>query len=529
MEQKLVHFSDLVGLTFSDGSVHLRHLEMLFKILVTHLKLDDVEVSFENPNLLITAEDVKVSRKAARRLSVTANDEGVTSTDPVVRALPRPESLLRNIRQSAYNPIEEMLNLLNITKRVEAVEVSLHKMTSLLETLINKENELKRKVGTIDESAESIEKLRASIEEMSSKGSAQQEEESFNVAVTPNPSLLSLPRSESYRSCESQTSKTDEIEAIVKVQLDAALQPIWEKLEKLAGDVCDLQKQMHEFKEHVDDVMFSNEQTEGFLNETKNEIKEFNAKIFCMKCDIKVLAHDFKEAKKNLVDLDFKYEALNNVKTNKSYVDELASQKAYKSDLEKFVKYHEFNPICDVLQLKVGSLDNELEKSKMYMKRTLACFQTKIDDKLEVEELQKFKSTVAEVFEGFLDELRRLIPEFVQNAGHGSTEPIQLNCLACESKIKMTKSAANIPRLNSASQKFKLKLEKIVQTPTKKKFNAGFRDVFGKTQGLRVEKSQVLIPQTKSFLNFGSSLPCFKVDEDKKVVQVNPIECVKNS
>lgn len=46
------NFKNLINATFEDRGVHFKYLKVLFEILVTHLKLNDVQVSVGNQNLV---------------------------------------------------------------------------------------------------------------------------------------------------------------------------------------------------------------------------------------------------------------------------------------------------------------------------------------------------------------------------------------------------------------------------------------------------------------------------------------------
>lgn len=516
-----ISFKDLVNLTFSDGSVHLKHLQMLFKILVQQLVLDDVKVSHEN----LTATELEV-------LAGCAADPSC-STDPVTKAVPKSENLLKNICDSKSNPIADMFNVLNITKRLEAVELSVQQMTSLFDTILEKEAVMEEMIKNCQPTV-----ARKSI----GVDAIDDELEELKEHETPRPSLQTLSNFTIHSGLDddddcSSTSVSGticepiNIEEIVKKQVESQLRDVNEKLEKLKQDFCEIQKEMFGFKEDVADAMFANEQIDGFFNETINEIESFNSKVFCLKTDVKTLIQDGEGLRTNFAELDSKCEAMNIAKANKSYVDELLGQKAYKSDLNKFVTTDEFDVVCDVLRFKVALLDENLPKLRTNMKAHLACLKTEISDKLDKCQLKAFKDQASKSFEVFLNDLKSLLLEMSEKPlGSGGFQALQpeTNCVCCESRIQMKKSTIDVPRLGSASIKFQRDLD---QSAVKKcKSNATLRDVLKLAQTPETSKVGKVGCEKKktNLLNFPNSQPYFEIGPDQVVTAVDPLKSLKS-
>ena len=78
-----VNFNDLLNLTFNGESLHIKHLQLLFKSLVAQLKLNDVELSVSDQNLLLKEYDV---------IQVT-KDENDVKEHPVIATTSKPKTL----------------------------------------------------------------------------------------------------------------------------------------------------------------------------------------------------------------------------------------------------------------------------------------------------------------------------------------------------------------------------------------------------------------------------------------------------
>lgn len=517
-----VSFKDLVSLTFNDGSVHLKHLQMLFKILVNQLNLDDVAVPVDSNNLTPTELNY---------LNICAADP-LCSTDPVTKAVPASEKILKNVCDSKANPIADMFNILNITKRLEAVELLIQKMTSLFDTIVEKQAAMEETIENCRSPAArtsgGVEVADDELEELTVTDTPR-----FSLQTLSNLTVRSLLDDNSSSSSTTETGDATEqinIEETVKKLVESELQNLVNKFDKLKEDFCDIQKEMFGFKEDVADAMFANEQIDGFFNETMNEMKSFNSNIFCLKTDVKTLVQDAEESKKKFSEMDSKFEAFNIAKTNKSYVDELLSQKAYKSDLYKFVTIDEFEPVCDVLRLKVALLDENLPKVRADVRAHLACFKTEIDDKLDKCELKRFKDHASNSFQVFLNDLKILLMEVSEKPlGSGGFQALQIetNCVCCKSQVQMKKSTINVPRLDSASTKFMRKLDQ--SALEKCKSNVALREVLklAKTPETSNIAKNCCEKKKANLTNFPNSQSYFEVAADQVISKIDPLMSLK--
>lgn len=496
-----VNFNDLLNLTFNNGSVNIKHLQLLFKILVAQLKLDDVEVFFSDQNLLSKEYD---------DIQVTENEKEDVKMDPVITTISKPENLAEVLSQEeSSNPLTDMSDLLKITERVEAVEISTKKLTTLIETLLKteKSNEMK--------SEEFLE------DSLISNSPSKKESTTVSLSKHSQSSPITQKSSSASSKCDQYFIDFKDMVEKQIAQIDATSFNASEKLSKLTKNVCDIQKTMMTLQETIDDLMYTCERNDLKSDDTAWEIKDFNSKIFCLKSDVTKLLNNSKEFKLKLVEVDTKYETMNNIKTNKSYVDELWNQKAFKSDLELMLRRDEFDDMTDILRLKFSLLNEHFEKLQENTKKSLACFKSKVDEKLEKQELMKFKDTTTNLFDEFTKELKTLLCELTKNP----LDP-NLNCILCDSKISMMKKAKDIPQLSAITQRFKLNMNKIPIKSAKDTSNEDFRQIFCK----ETKPAKVNVPSCaqKNLLNFPHSHGCFIIAKDNTIFKADPMKCLNN-
>lgn len=509
-DKHLVNFTDLLNLSFDDGSVNLKHLQMVLKILVKQLKLENVEVTSEDQNLLLDVNNVEKSSENVK-----------TKSDSVLKTISEGDEMMKKMSKNDSNPAVDMMEFLNVTKRVEALEVSIQNLASSLEITLKKESLFDKKIET------------QSNEQTSQESRVMQPDESLTEKKKSSTFSSSSDRSPSTSSVKS--SKLDcDTKNFIRQQIDANTQFYTSMMSNLKQNICDIQKQIFEHKELIEDLFYASEQNDLRVDETAQDIKDFNSKIFCLKSDVKMLLNDAKEFKEKFIEMDEKLETINNVKTNKSYVDELWRQKAFKSDLEKLVPRDEFDPMTDILRLKLALLDETCTKLKENLITTLSCFKSEMDEKLDKPELVKFKTQVSELFDAFVNELKVLLQPLVKNpigAGGISDTEAKLNCISCETAITMDKSAVNIPKFGALCHRFVFKLDKI-DMPAKRgsSYPGAIRKLLVADSKPKNEKNRKLSRclQNDSLLNFPNSKPCYIIAQDKTVVRADPLKCLNN-
>lgn len=331
----LLNFNSLLKQTFDNDSLHIKHLQTLFVNLVLHLKLEDVLPG--DRNSLATASD-------SLETSSMDLDEVVPQASEILEVL---------IKDKSSNPIIDLLNILNITKRLEAVEISLRRFTSCKGMM--KEEVEGGKLENLDEQTDSSSKTdsgKSSSASNETETSEHSQQETVLTAetlskqesnVTPPPSLVTTHSSSTANShrCSSPTLSVDlepvTSEDVVKQQIEAANAIIFGIIAKMKLDICDIQKTLGTTQDVLDDLIFSCEQNDITTDRVSADIGNFTSRFFCLKSDVKTLMEDSEQFKKNFIKIEEKFETMNIVKTNKSYVDELLSQKAFKSEIELLV------------------------------------------------------------------------------------------------------------------------------------------------------------------------------------------------
>jgi hypothetical protein len=389
--------------------------------------------------------------------------------------------------------LQMVLKILVTQLKLEEVEVDSSLIESLKNENVDDENEIKRSNDKTVTNSEIPSQSNAKFSKASSK---------FNV---------------------------DGMESFVNQQLEIANQVVNKSLSQITENVCELQKKSNTIQDQIDDLFFACKQNDIRNDEISRGTNNFNSKIFCLKTDVKSLLNDSESFKEKFVEIYRNLETMNKVKTNKSYVDELWNQKAYKSDLEKFVNRDEFDPMTDVLKLKFSLMQEELSKLQENLKTRTACLKLDFDDKMEKNEVLVIKENILRLFEGFKKELQTFLLPFVRNpvsAGGARKLENNMNCIACDTRIEMVKSAETIPKLETMSRRLKLGIDKIDCKKTDSTSKDGFRQLLCSR-----EKSEKIRPKSTknpSLLNFPNSQHCFVIAEDNTIVRADPLKCLNN-
>lgn len=88
----------------------------------------------------------------------------------------------------------------------------------------------------------------------------------------------------------------------------------------------------------------------------------------------------------------------------------------------------------------------------------------------------------------------------------------------------MTKSVANVPRLDMMSRRFKRDLNKTCPN-SKSQSNPEFRRIFCSDE----KKIEEKVVEKDPRLNFPNSQPCYIISKDKSVWKADPLQCLNNS
>lgn len=374
------NFSQLLQATFDNGTIHFKHLEKFLNSLVTKLDLDNVKI----------------------------DNSHSTKSDQIVKLMPSTATLKRELC-SDRNPVGEMMNFVNLTKRVEALEISLQKISSLMQTIIEKnqssddnddddeeettqiknyfqhpdikmekedQNELKEKESQVKGKKESELKEPKGFKKCCTENLNNQfkfEPNKFNeLPLLQSAQICTFKRLE--KACKKKMKDLSneekfanlcdlrELESHLKEQLDEINSIIHSNYLHLSNQICKLQEKASTSETNIEDIFFACEQNEGKIDETILSMNEFNEKIFCLKTDVKDLMKSSKTFKEQFVELNEKCEAINNVKTNKSYVDDQFKLflDIMFDELQKCTKIEWFNEVRNSLKFKTIKVKSKL-------------------------------------------------------------------------------------------------------------------------------------------------------------------------
>lgn len=329
------NLNQLLNAAFENGNVHFKHLEQFLKNLVINLDLNDVSV---------------------------VNKYHSSKNDPIVASIPSANTLKQGLCKEQANPIEDMMNVVNLTKRVEALEISTHKLTSLMQTIIqqqkktndsddsDKEENLKigdepvtepQEVG--GENADNERELKdnkkgfkkcciKNLISVSSEGSLPLNQISTIEQLPCLKTFSVCPFRHLEKACKKKFSEIHadekyanlcdlrELEKHLKEQTDCVTSIANSNLLYLSQQICHLQKQMGTIEGHIEDVFFACEQNDEKIDEAISSMNDFNRKIFCLKSDVKGLISDSSNFKRQIFEMNEKCEAMN--EANKAYVDD---------------------------------------------------------------------------------------------------------------------------------------------------------------------------------------------------------------
>ena len=149
---------------------------------------------------------------------------------------------------------------------------------------------------------------------------------------------------------------------------------------------------------------------------------------------------------------------------------------------------------------------------------------------MDKHELEKFKDSTEKIFDDFVGEIVILLHKLTKSSlGLAGTKhlDLNLNCIACETKLSMKNSAPSVPKLSKISQKFKHELQKIQVISAGDASNENFRQVFCMEEKAQKPKQQNY--ENKKLLNFPSINPCFIVAEDNQIHKSNPMKLLIKS
>lgn len=534
---KLYNFQDLVDLAFNEDSVHLEVLQTILKIVISQLNLDDIKIEFQGSNFekrhvtdfLEISEIIKDNQKILTVKNSLNEPEKPFKIDPVYKSIPSNDQLMEVMCHEADNPVADMIQLLNVTKRVEALEITAHRLTSMIDALLKLDRgSSSEKKNQSSGTKKCTKNLQTPLGTLGSKKGDKLQEFPCISSFAPC-CMEQLLKTESN---SVKHSDIHEFECEIKNQIDSVNNVVSENFFFLQHQMCDMQKKFGVVEEEINDLMYACEINDQKLEETMTEIVDFNSNIFCLKSDVKTLLKEQSEMKSEIEIMEHQIVALEISKADKDDMERELNLKATVIELEKMLPRSEFTPLWEDFNNRIEQNRFNQERNQETIKIIFKQFRTELCDKLEKDELEKFKNLVTTLFDTFVSNLRCLLlgmkKDAIGIAGiRSATGP--LGCLTCQSEMVMHQTAETIPRLDSVATKFKVDVDKYPVTHARnlRRFCGGKKTVTKPTEKVLIKRN-FLTEQESNFLNFPNSQPCFIISTDNLIYKADPIKCLQN-
>lgn len=411
---------------------------------------------------------------------------------------------INQVEQSAesvrVDNLKENFDVINLTKRVEAVENVTKQILSSLEKI---EQIYSCLSGKLEETRIFVNKLHEKIQKINRTPAT-------NGENIPNDVITSccLPfDAEELNLKLDQNSKDIETLKFSQAILDG-------RLDQTNSSYCTMTKEIHKLKENVEDLTFAVEFNEGKTEEIEKDVKQFNARICDIKCDFQKITQNSKCLGDKISKLNKKIDILDDQKADLSHLDESLKQKAFKSDIEFLVRNDVFDSLYDTLQLRTLLLSDQLEKIKINSDISLARLQNQINGKLNSDEILKFNKSLEKNFNNFCKELEVIIKEIISNGLDGAGgKCIDLNCISCDANIVMKTETSEVPKLKPLSQRFLMRTNKNLSSKNQKHFST-IDDVLNLCRSSKMNES---------------NQKCFIISKDNSIFKADPKRCYNNS
>ena len=537
---KLYTLPDLIDLAFDEDSVHLKVLQTVLKIVISQLNLDNIKVELEGCNFERSSRhvtdflDILTVNEGDKKVLIveTLSNELEKSykIDPVYKTIPSNDNLTEAMCHKADNPVADMIQLLNVTKRVEALEITAHKLSSMIDALLKLDRSSSNANKNQPKGTNKCTKnLLSPLGTLGSKKGDKLQEFPCISSFAPCP-MKQFLKTESNNV---NHSDIQEFECEIKNQIDSVNNVVSENFFYLQHQMCDMQKKFCVVEEEINDLMFACEINDQKLEETMTEINDFNSNIFCLKSDVKTLFKEQSEMKSKIENMEQQLVALELNKAEKEVMEKELDLKATVIELEKMLPRREFTLVWEDFNNRIEQNRFNQERHQETIKIILKQFRTELCDKLEKDELENFKSLVTTLFDTFVCNLRCLLlgmkKDAVGVAGIKSKTG-SLGCLTCQSEMVMHQTTETVPRLDSVATKFKVDVNKYPVTHARnwRRFCGGEKTITEPTEKV-LTKGDFVSEQESNFLNFPNSQPCFIISTDNLIYQADPIKCLQNS
>lgn len=448
----------LLNNTFNNGTVHLKNLEQVIRLLVQKLENND-----------------------GNKSECSHREE---FTDPISKLFSSKETMKHFMcTETKKNPMIEIINLLNITKRIEALEISVQKLTSIVQTF------MKHGLNT-GEKYDRSESVQSGLKKMEQKNSMQEETISNeNKYLQSKEKLIAIYDFNSDKSLLPSKS-------LIRNETD------------LGNQICENEKQENIYDEKFKDLFYACEKNEEKTDETILSLDSLKSKFCCLESRMKEMEIKMREMDDRLATISNTCQNLEDTQADKSLItDDL--MKRLNDILFELTK-------IEILERKfesVSMIQNSCDKFQDDIKQALTLIKIKIDDKMDRNVYKDFKTCFINTFENFIKDLRIILTAFNQKSfalGTSISLEPNLNCISCKSNVLMK------TEIDSKTER-QLKESKGSYKSTKFK-----KAVFQK------KKSKTFYSDKNLSIDFPLPQQFFIITSDNSILKADPIECLNN-
>lgn len=448
----------LLNNTFDNGTVHIKKLEQVIRLLVQKLENNDGNKT-----------------DCPRREKFT---------DPISKLFSSEEAMNHFMcREIEKNPMTEIINLLNITKRIEALEISVHKLTSIVHTFM-------KHGPNANEKYERTEPVQFDFKKMEQKKSMQEE-------------TISNDNENKY------LQSKEKVITIYNFDSDKSLLPsksLTRNVDDLWNQICKNEKQSNIYEAKVNDLFYACEKNEEKTDETILRLDNLKSKFLCQESRLKEMENKLKDIDDRFVTISNACQTLEDKQSNKSFItgDLMERLNEILVELTKI----------EILEKKIDSLSmiqDSFDKFYDDIKQALTLIKIEIDDKMDKNAHEDFKTCFLNNFGNFIKDLRIILTSFNQNSfGLGTSMSLEphLNCISCKNNVSMKTEIDS-------------KVEKHLQESIGCYECTKLKPVFQKKKSKKFSDENLLT-------GFPSPQQFFIITSDNSILKADPKECLKN-
>lgn len=435
------NINDLLNHTFEYGSLNIKYLEQVIRHIVT-------------------------------KIDIRANE-----LDPVGKLIP-------NYSKCDDKRMTDIIDMLNITKRIEALEISIQKMSSVMQTMMKTESE------------RPIKAFRSEVDSSS--------EEELYLGTTSISKMT-------FSTAESRRSKMDEKYAKLDKRVCDLCCSINQFMTHSRHKMCELEDVVKKHDELIQDLFFSCEQNDEKIYETTENFNNFKDVMTCVKANVHFLMDESVVVKEKLDHLSSRCDDLQETKADLVYVNgtvlaelqQIAEKIKQLNRLERVFDEENENLKKDMIKFSevVCKFKNDVRQAIYYL-------DSKAEEKVDQASLKVFKCKLAKQFDVFLDSIRTVLSECTRSeVAKGTTE--SQKCISCDNSCK-TSARIVIPEKAKAKAQKKPEMsilqEELLPAVTKNVFSCTSKP---------------------SMLNFPpTTQQCYIITKDNSIFKADLMKCL---